>query len=126
MVAFGNVATPSEFRNSIACAAVPAAFNWLTVLVLLPLEMAFGLLENLTAACTAGLDESASTENDGKFDPIGAITEPIQKYILSVNKKGLGNTNYTGTFVKYCKHVAQTCSDICVPDVNCTNQGNDK
>lgn len=33
LVAFGNIATPSEFRNSMACAALPAMFNWLTVLV---------------------------------------------------------------------------------------------
>ena len=41
------------------------------------------------------------TAVDGiNFDPIGAITDPIQQFILVIDKTGLGQQNYTGSFVK--------------------------
>lgn len=124
-MAFANIRTPSEFRNAIACAVLAAGFNWCTVLVLLPLEMGFGMLEQLTAACTKNINETHDSK-EGFVDPIKFITEPIQQYIITINKEGLGNTNYTGSFVQYCKNEAEICTDYCSTGLNCTyDNGND-
>lgn len=116
LVAFGNIATPTEFRNSMACAALPAMFNWLTVLVLLPLEMNFSMLEKITAAATQNLvqngTESGESGGHGK-SPIKAITKPLQQFIISIDKHGLGNSNYSGTFVKYCHERVEKCENFC-------------
>ena len=64
----------------------------------MPLEIIFHMLEKVTGAITSGIDESSTTTDS--FDPIAAITDPLQEYILKVDKTGLGDTNYTGSFVK--------------------------
>ena len=99
LVAFGNVGTPSEFRCAMEAAVLVAAFNWCTILVLMPLEIIFDMMEKLTGAIVAGIDESATGSTDS-FDPIAAVTDPLQEYIIKINKDGLGDTNYTGSFVK--------------------------
>ena len=38
IVAFANVGDPQEFRNAVSAAVLVAAFNFLTVCILLPLE----------------------------------------------------------------------------------------
>jgi len=119
LVAFGNVATPSEFRNSVACAVLAAAFNWSTVFILLPLEMWFGMIEEITAACTKNIDQNQTSSAGDAVDPIKFITEPIQKYIITINKEGLGEANYTGSFVEYCKHRADECRDYCETGPKC-------
>ena len=98
IVAFGNVGTPSEFRAAMEAAVLVAGFNWVTVLVLLPLEIIFGMLEKLTGAIVGGISEENSSTSS--VDPIAYITDPLQQFFLTVDKSGLGSTNYTGTFVK--------------------------
>jgi len=130
LVAFGNIATPTEFRNSMACAALPAMFNWLTVLALLPLEMNFSMLEKITAAATQNLVQNGTEPGDsgghGK-SPIKAITKPIQQFIISIDKHGLGNSNYSGTFVKYCHERVEKCENFCDYGDECSDlEGGEK
>ena len=100
----------------MACAALPAMFNWLTVLALLPLEMNFSMLEKITAAATQNLvkngTDSGESGGHGK-SPIKAITKPLQQFIISIDKHGLGNSNYSGTFVKYCHERVEKCENFC-------------
>lgn len=44
VVSLGHVGRPEEFRRAFAGATVHDFFNWLSVLLLLPLELAFGVL----------------------------------------------------------------------------------
>ena len=119
LVAFANITTPTEFRNAVSCAVLPAGFNWCTVFILMPLEMGFGMMEKLTAICTKNINETQESTGDS-VDPIAFITDPIQQYVLTINKDGLGKSNYTGSFVQYCKTEAATCSGYCYTGLNCT------
>ena len=55
------------------------------------------MLELITKEITKNVNAGAVDGSD--FDPIAVITEPIQKFILVINKEGLGNTSYSGSFV---------------------------
>ena len=52
LVAMGQVAKKDEFRRAFGGATVHDMFNWLTVLVFLPLEWATGYLYALTGRVT--------------------------------------------------------------------------
>ena len=97
LVAFGNIERPKEFSLAMESAILGAAFNWVTIFILFPLEAAFNMLQVITEAITKNVNAGSVDGND--FDPIAVITEPIQKFILVINKEGLGNTSYTGSFV---------------------------
>jgi len=45
LVSFGQIGDRTNFRRAFAAATVHDMFNWLTVIILLPLEMATGYLE---------------------------------------------------------------------------------
>ncbi|CBY23931.1 unnamed protein product [Oikopleura dioica] len=119
LVAFGNVAEKKEFAAAMACAAIPAVYDMLIVLVLFPLEIIFDMMQLLTGLMVAPFaDCEDDCNSDGlDFDPIGAITEPIQKYLLVKNKDGLGLPDYNGTFVNYCRTTlgndTSLCTDFC-------------
>ena len=99
IVAFGNVGTPSEFRAAMEAAVLVAAFNWVTVFILLPLEIICGMLEKMTWAIVEQIGEDNGIENK-LFNPIKYITNPLKQFFIKIDKSGLGSTNYTGTFVK--------------------------
>ena len=44
IVSMGHITRPEEFRRAMAGATVHDFFNWLSVLILLPLELAFGVI----------------------------------------------------------------------------------
>ena len=50
IVSMGHITRPDEFRRAVAGATVHDFFNWLTVLVLLPLELAFGVISRPATA----------------------------------------------------------------------------
>lgn len=71
----------NEFRRAFAAATVHDMFNWLSVIVLLPVEVATHYLEYLTEWMIQGnweQDKSANTEFLGK------ITKPFTKLIIEV------------------------------------------
>ena len=61
--------------------AVHDAFNWLTVLILLPIEVATGYLYYMTAAMVQGIEHNNDNENP-MF--LKVITEPLTKSIIMV------------------------------------------
>ena len=50
IVSMGHITRPEEFRRAMAGATVHDFFNWLSVLILLPLELAFGLISKPATA----------------------------------------------------------------------------
>ena len=97
LVAFGNIDRPKEFSLAMESGILGDAFNWVTVFILFPLEAAFNMLQVISEAITKNVN--AGSVDGNEFDPIKVITEPIEKFILVINKDGLGNTSYTGSFV---------------------------
>ena len=77
-------------------AILAAAFNWLTVFVLLPLEILFGMMFRLTALIVKPLETMTTSAEELEFDPIGVVTNPI-KHLL-IKGKGRLFSNFEGVF----------------------------
>ena len=75
-------------------AILAAAFNWLTVFVLLPLEILFGMMFRLTALIVKPLETMTTSAEELEFDPIGVVTNPI-KHLL-IKEKGRLFSNFLG------------------------------
>jgi sodium-dependent phosphate cotransporter len=74
----------STFRRAFAGATVHDAFNWLCVLILLPIEIATGYLYYMTKAMVGGIHASGDSENP-QF--LKVITVPFTKLICEIDKK---------------------------------------
>ena len=96
----------------MSCAVLGDAKNWLSVLVLLPLEAATGLIYTIVKSVTKSM-ESGEQVNVNKIDFFSVLTEWIEKLIISVDSTGLGDETYNGSFVKYCKAHTDKCLFIC-------------
>jgi sodium-dependent phosphate cotransporter len=72
IVSMGHITRPEEFRRAMAGATVHDFFNWTAVLLLLPLELAFGILSK-SATAIAGLIPGLDTQEPGDtvFDVVG-------------------------------------------------------
>jgi sodium-dependent phosphate cotransporter len=81
LVSLAHVTRREEFQRAFAGATVHDFFNWLAVLILLPLEITTGYLER-----TAGILE-AILENAGGvklFNPLKAVVRPLAKWIATL------------------------------------------
>ncbi|XP_072262468.1 sodium-dependent phosphate transport protein 2B isoform X2 [Pyxicephalus adspersus] len=74
----------NEFRRAFAGATVHDFFNWLSVLVLLPIEIASGYLYHLTSAI---VDSFNIESGEDAPDMLKVITEPLTKGIIQLDKK---------------------------------------
>ncbi|CAG2167358.1 unnamed protein product, partial [Oppiella nova] len=76
----------NEFRLAFGAATVHDMFNWLTVIVLLPIEVTTHYLETITEALMTG-DWQTDTSANKEF--LGHITKPFTKLIIELDKKVL-------------------------------------
>merc|ERR1719198_2433832 len=83
IVALAQSTDRDEFRRAFAAATVHDMFNFLTVLVFLPLEAATGYLYHLSG----GLISDALTSGEKPPDILKVITKPFTKAIISIDKK---------------------------------------
>ncbi|CAN2388530.1 sodium-dependent phosphate transmembrane transporter activity [Pristimantis euphronides] len=74
----------NEFRRAFAGATVHDFFNWLSVLILLPIEIASGYLYYLTNAI---VDSFNIETGEDAPDMLKVITEPLTKGIIQLDKK---------------------------------------
>ena len=70
------------FRRAFSAATVHDMFNWLTVLILLPVEMATGYLYRLTTAIVEGCNLSGGA---GKQEFLSVLTKPFTSLIIMVS-----------------------------------------
>ena len=75
----------SEFRRAFAAATVHDMFNFLTVLVFLPVEAATGYLFHFSGLILSGGGDLESSEKPP--DILKALTKPFTKTIISIDKK---------------------------------------
>jgi sodium-dependent phosphate cotransporter len=68
IVSMGHITQPEEFRRAMAGATVHDFFNWLAVLILLPLELLFGVISTPATALTGALPGVESGLGDTPFD----------------------------------------------------------
>ncbi|HVS61918.1 MAG TPA: Na/Pi symporter [Thermoanaerobaculia bacterium] len=73
IVSMGHVTRKEEFRRAFAGATLHDFFNWLTVLVLLPLEIVTGFLQTTALTLEKALE---GVGGDKLFNPLKAVVEP--------------------------------------------------
>lgn len=76
IVSLGHVADKVEFQRAFNAATVHDFFNVFAVLIFLPLEIMFGLLETISGAMVS-LFSIGATSEVGSFNPIKALTSPL-------------------------------------------------
>lgn len=84
IVSLGHIKDKQEFQRAFNAATIHDFFNIFAVLIFLPLEIMFGLLEYLSAAMV-GLFTLGSTTDVGSFNPIKFITGPLVDGIESIS-----------------------------------------
>ncbi|XP_040096403.1 sodium-dependent phosphate transport protein 2A isoform X2 [Oryx dammah] len=83
IVALMQAGDRTDFRRAFAGATVHDCFNWLSVLVLLPLEAATGYLHHITRLVVASFNIRGSRDAP---DLLKIITEPFTKLIIQLDK----------------------------------------
>lgn len=76
IVSLGHVADKKEFQRAFNAATVHDFFNIFAVVIFLPLEIMFGVLEHLSAAMVSLFSIGATANVDG-INPIKALTSPV-------------------------------------------------
>ena len=89
IVSLAEAAERNEFRRAFAGAVVHDIFNWLSVIVFLPLEIASGYLRRLTGEIIDSL--SLKTDEGVNQKLLKTITEPFTKLIIQLDKKIITN-----------------------------------
>ncbi|GAB1609257.1 sodium-dependent phosphate transport protein 2B-like [Argonauta hians] len=107
IVSMGQIGTKDEFRRAFAGATIHDMFNWLAVLLLLPIEVITGYLYHLSSEMTEGL--GSSTFNGSNPELLKKLTKPFTKLIIQLNKdvitnQALAGPNHTDvSMLKVCK-----------------------
>ncbi|XP_060596766.1 sodium-dependent phosphate transport protein 2B-like [Ruditapes philippinarum] len=87
IVSIGQITNKDDFRRAFAGATVHDAFNWLTVLVLLPIEVITGYLEALSGAIIDSIPQFNEDMKDLNRDYLKVITNPLTKLVIQIDKK---------------------------------------
>lgn len=82
MVALGQAGNRNEFRRAFGSATIHDMFNWLAVIVLLPIEVITGYLFWMTKNIVDSFDIE-SNEN-AKFDILKKLTKPFTSLVIQV------------------------------------------
>ncbi|CAN7982320.1 unnamed protein product, partial [Ixodes hexagonus] len=115
MVSLMHIKRRDEFRRGFAAATVHDIFNWLNVLVLLPCEVAFHLLEFISEEFVVIVDKG-HTVHKGEY--LSAITKPIVRLIVQLDKKvlsdiALGRPTNRTILKECCKKDGDECIKKC-------------
>ncbi|KAK3595937.1 hypothetical protein CHS0354_032446 [Potamilus streckersoni] len=108
IVSLGQIANKEDFRRAFAGATVHDMFNWLTVLVLLPLEVITGYLDWLSSLLVESLQLKADKEADKDF--LQVIIGPFTKLIIQIDKNVIENIA-KGKNEYLDKSILKTCCD---------------
>lgn len=76
IVSLGHISDKKEFQRAFNAATIHDFFNIFAVLIFLPLEIAFGILEGISGFLV-GLFSTGATANVEGFNPIKSVTEPM-------------------------------------------------
>lgn len=76
LVSLGHIRDKEEFRRAFSAATIHDFFNIISVLIFLPLEIAFNFLENIAAYMLSFIGEGMTVDGTG-FNVIKAVTKPI-------------------------------------------------
>ena len=107
IVSLAQAAERNEFRRAFAGATVHDIFNWLSVIIFLPLEVISHYLLRLTGKIIQRLPLIRKEGTDQKL--LKVVTEPFTKLVIQLDKEiikmiALGNKSAESmSLIKYCK-----------------------
>lgn len=78
LVSLGHVRRPEEFRRAFAGATVHDFFNWMAVLILLPLEIATGYLARTATIMESMLEGVGGTQ---LLNPVKTVVRPVAVWL---------------------------------------------
>lgn len=84
IVSLAQAGSREEFRKAFGAAVIHDVFNWMCVIVLLPLEVASGYLFHLTKELVESIDVSSSSKT--KKDLLKTITKPFIRLFVQVTE----------------------------------------
>lgn len=85
IVSLGHVRAKEEFKRAFSAATVHDSFNLLSVVIFLPIEIAFGLLEKI-GAWLSGLFYGSSDASIKSFNFVKAATAPLVNTIKDLTQ----------------------------------------
>ncbi|XP_057698231.1 sodium-dependent phosphate transport protein 2B-like [Corythoichthys intestinalis] len=134
IVAMMQAGNRNEFRRAFAGATVHDFFNWLSVLVLLPLEVATGVLEKLTHLIIKSFHIESGEDAP---DLLKIITTPLTDSIIKLDKSvitaiatGDPSARNRSLIKIWCKTETNitfwnSTVDVCPAGVLCWEEGNE-
>lgn len=81
IVSMGHITERDEFKRAMAGATVHDFFNLLAVFLLLPLEIAFGVISESAKVLTDGLTGVGGAD---LLSPLKVVTEPVASFIIGL------------------------------------------
>ncbi|XP_023285130.1 sodium-dependent phosphate transport protein 2A-like [Seriola lalandi dorsalis] len=113
IVALMQAGEREEFERAFAGATVHDCFNWLSVLVLLPLEAVSGLLRQLSQALVYTLQLSTGEEAP---ELLKVLTEPLTKMVIQLDRSVITAIATGDQSVRNKSLVKQWCQSTTVED----------
>ncbi|KAF2361946.1 Sodium-dependent phosphate transport protein [Trinorchestia longiramus] len=119
IVSLTQVGDREQFRLAFAGATVHDMFNWLSVIVMLILELSFGLLEKLTGAIV----ESVALGSGSDIKILKVVTEPFTDLIIELDSVvlkcwGLGEWLEKDTMIKqFCESYTNSSLEVNLQNV---------
>ncbi|XP_053412701.1 sodium-dependent phosphate transport protein 2C isoform X3 [Nycticebus coucang] len=106
LVSMAQSGERNEFRRAFSGSAVHSIFNWLTVLVLLPLESATGMLERLSELVLGATRLQPGAQAP---DILKVLTQPLTCLIVQLDTDGIvGNSTKSSLIKRWCGTKGQT------------------
>ena len=81
IVSIGHIKTGEEFRRAFSAATIHDFFNLMCVVIFLPLEIAFGLLDKIGDVLTGFLINTDSVSVAGGFNPVKKAVGPPVDFV---------------------------------------------
>ncbi|XP_071824883.1 sodium-dependent phosphate transport protein 2A-like isoform X2 [Apostichopus japonicus] len=85
IVALSQAGNRNEFRRAFGSATIHDMFNWLAVIVLLPMEVLTGYLYRMTSLIVNSF--SIESNENAKFDLLKKLTKPTTSLVIQLDKK---------------------------------------
>ncbi|XP_013781308.1 sodium-dependent phosphate transport protein 2B-like [Limulus polyphemus] len=107
----------NEFRRAFAAATVHDMFNWLTVIVLLPIEISTGYLYHVTNAILKSTEWEQNKDADRDF--LKKLTKPFTKTIIQLDKNvitAIANKDETARNMSLIKQCCKNNGTDCISE----------
>ncbi|KAM6470692.1 sodium-dependent phosphate transport protein 2A isoform 2-T2 [Liasis olivaceus] len=114
IVALMQAGDRNEFKRAFAGATVHDCFNWLSVLILLPLEVASGYLHHITKISVAALNLRSGQDAP---EILKVITEPFTGLIIQLDKSVITGIA-TGNESLHNKSLIRVWCEVPIPQIS--------